>query len=402
MKIVCIGAGASGLFFSIIASRLGHEVTLLESNDKVGRKLMITGKGRCNITNNCPNNEVIEKTITNPKFLYSALSSFGPKDTIEWFSSHGCELKTERGNRVFPISDKASDIVDTLLTNAKNSGVKILYKQKVYAISKEENGFKVVSRGGDSYCDKVVIATGGKSYPLTGSTGDGYFFAKQFGHTITPLFPALCPIKIKEEVRKQMLSLTLKNVALTAKEGKFRKTIFGDMEFLPGSISGPISLSMSSLINKLGKVELRLDFKPALDEEKLKNRILREIEKRHGEDVGSMLESLLPYEIIDFFAEYSNTLIRTKLSEFTKSDRNRLIENLKRFPLTYNGLESIDKGIITSGGVNVREVDSKTMESKLTRGVYFIGEVLDVDAFTGGYNLQIALSTAYAAATHLE
>ena len=402
MKIVVIGAGASGLFYSIQASSLGHEVTLLEANEKVGRKIMITGKGRCNITNDCSPNEVIEKVIDNPKFLFSSINGFTPKDTIEWFNSHGCELKTERGNRVFPVSDKSSDIVDTLFFAAKRNGVKILFKQKVYEIKKEGEGFRVYSRGGDIYCDRLVIATGGKSYPLTGSTGDGYGFARQFAHAITPLRPALCPIKVKEEIDRDMLSFTLKNVALTAKAGKFKKTLFGDLEFLPGAITGPIAITMSSLINKMDDLELKLDFKPALDEEKLKNRILREIEKRHNEDVESLLNALLPYEIVPFFAENSNTLIHTRLGEFTKTDRNKLIESLKRFPLTYAGLESIEKGIVTAGGVSVKEVDSKTMESKLVKGLYFIGEVLDVDALTGGFNLQIALSTAFAAASHIE
>ncbi|MCR5491795.1 MAG: NAD(P)/FAD-dependent oxidoreductase [Bacilli bacterium] len=401
MKIICIGAGASGLFFSLNAANNGHEVILLESNERAGRKLAITGKGRCNITNDCPVNEVIEKVLSNPKFLYSAVAGFSPRDAIEWFNAHGCELKTERGNRVFPVSDQSSDVVNALLRECDKAGVKIIYRQKVTSIRQSEEGFKVFTKDRAYAAEKVVIATGGKSYPLTGSTGDGYAFALSFHHSIVPPVSALCPIKIKERIDPKMTTLTLKNVALTASAEKFHKTLFGDMEFLPNAITGPISLSMSSLINRKGYVELSLDFKPALDNEKLNNRILREISETPNESVMHLIRTLLPSDIIPFFVQHAGTPTAKQLNSFTKEDRAKLVRDLKAFPLTYDGLDGIEKGIVTSGGVSTKEINSKTMESKLVPGLYFIGEVIDVDAFTGGFNLQIALSTAYAAARYI-
>ena len=248
----------------------------------------------------------------------------------------------------------------------------------------------------------MVIATGGRSYPSTGSTGDGYAFAKRFGHTVIELKSALCPIRIKETIRHEMLDLTLKNVSLTCRNDSFSKTIFGDLEFLPGSITGPIVLSMSSLINRVGNVKMYLDLKPALDEEKLDKRLIREIENNPNKDVKHLLSALLPNSFIEFFAENTDTDTTAVLNSFTKEKRIKLLNDLKHFELTFMGLESIDKGIVTSGGVDVSEVDPKTMESKICEGLYFIGEVLDVDAFTGGFNLQIALSTAYSCAVNMK
>ncbi len=403
MKIICIGAGASGLFFSLNAAAYGNEVALLESNSKAGKKLAITGKGRCNITNNCSPDDVIKNVVRNPKFLYSSINNFAPSDTINWFNNHNCPLKTERGNRVFPLSDKSSDIINTLLRECKKNNVEILYNQKVTDIKKENDKFIIKTKDDEFIADKVVIATGGKSYPLTGSNGDGYKFAKKFNHTIINPLSALCPIRIKETINHDMVNLTLKNVSLTAKSASFNKNIFGDLEFLdkPNAITGPIALTLSSLINRLGDVELELDFKPALDEEKLNNRLLREISSKPNENVNYLLKTLLPYEILDFFVKNSNINTSKILNSFTKNDRNELIKNLKHFHLTYLGLDDISKGIITSGGISVNEVNQKSMESKLVKGLYFIGEVLDVDAFTGGFNLQIALATAYSCAMHI-
>ena len=401
-RIICIGAGASGLFFALNAASQENEVTLIDSNSKAGRKMYISGKGRCNITNNCDNREFINNVIRNPKFLYSAINRFSPVDTIDFFNEHGCPLKTERGNRVFPVSDRSADIIDCLYRECRRNKVDIQFDQKVTKIEKRDDEF-IVHCGNKTYiADKLVIATGGRSYPSTGSTGDGYRFAKQFGHNIIELKSALCPIRIKEIIRHEMLKLTLKNVSLTCKNKSFNETIFGDLEFLPGSITGPIALSMSSLINRIGDVEISLDLKPALDEEKLDKRLLREIETNPNKNVRYLLGTLLANGFIDFFVENTRTDTDIVLNSLTKEKRLKLLDDLKHFRLTFNGLESIDKGIVTSGGVDVSEIDPKTMGSKLCDGLYFIGEVLDVDAFTGGFNLQIALSTAYSCALSMK
>ena len=302
-KIVCIGAGASGLFFALNAADENNEVILIDSNSKAGRKMYISGKGRCNITNNCDVKEFINNVISNPKFLYSAINRFSPADTINFFNEHDCPLKTERGNRVFPVSDKSSDIIDSLVRECRRNKVNIQFDQKVTEIKKKDNKFTVVCKDKTYEADKLVVATGGRSYPSTGSTGDGYEFAKQFGHKIIEPRSALCPIKIKEVIRHNMLDLTLKNVSLTCKNDSFNKTIFGDLEFLPGSITGPIVLSMSSLINRVGDVKMYLDLKPALDEEKLDKRLLREIEINPNKDVKYLLSTLLPSGFIEFFVE---------------------------------------------------------------------------------------------------
>ena len=376
-KIICIGAGASGLFFSLNCADEDHEVLLIDSNAKVGRKMYISGKGRCNITNDCDAKTFIANVVRNPKFLYSAIYGFTPADTIAYFNSHDCPLKTERGKRVFPVSDKSADIIDCLFRECKKAGVKIRFEEKVKEIKKDGDVFAVESDG---------------------STGDGYRFAKNFGHTIIDLKSALCPMKVKEKIPASLLKLTMKNVSLTAGNERFHKTLFGDLEFLPGAITGPVVLSMSSLINRKKDVTLSLDLKPALDEEKLDKRLLREIEKEPRKDVAYLISTLLPKEFCPFFIEHAGIDETTNLSVLSKAQRLDLIKKLKAFPLTFVSLEEIDKGIVTSGGVDVNEVDPKSMESKLCKGLYFIGEVLDVDAFTGGFNLQSALSTGYACA----
>ena len=400
-RIICIGAGASGLFFALNAKNDDNEVILIDSNSKVGRKMYISGKGRCNITNNCDSRQFINNVVRNPKFLYSAINRFSPADTISFFNEHDCPLKTERGNRVFPVSDRSSDIIDCLFRECRRRKVDIRFDEKAEKIVKEENIYRVICKNNIYEADRLVIATGGKSYPSTGSTGDGYKFAREFGHKITELKSALCPIRIKEVIRHNMLDLTLRNVSLTCRSNRFDKTLFGDLEFLPGSISGPIALSMSSLINRLDEVEMYLDLKPALDEEKLDKRLLREIEKNPNRDLRYLLGTLLPSSFIEFFVENSATDTTLILNSLTKEKRLKLLNDLKHFKLTYEGLEDIEKGIVTSGGVDVGEIDPKTMESKISKGLYFIGEVLDVDAFTGGFNLQIALSTAYSCAINM-
>ncbi len=401
MRVICIGAGAAGLFFSLNASRSGVEVTILESNPKPGKKLAITGKGRCNITNNKSVNDFINHVVRNPKFLYSSLNQFTPQDTMEFFENHGCPLKVERGDRVFPVSDKSSSIIDTLVSEAKKAGVIFKYNEKVISCAKVGDEFIIKTKTGEYRADKLVIATGGKSYPLTGSLGDGYKFATSFGHKIIDLKPALCPIKIKEKIHKEMLEFTLKNVEILAESQHFKKKIFGDLEFLPNSITGPISLTLSSLINRFDEVKLTLDFKPALDNEKLSNRILREITKTPNEDARHLISTLLPKEVREFFIENTNFDLNKQLNSFSRQERLDLINKLKHFKLTFDGLEDLDKAVVTSGGVDVNELNQKALESKLVPGLYFVGEVIDVDAFTGGYSLQIALSTAFAAAKHI-
>ena len=397
-KIICIGAGASGLFFALNCADEDHEVMLIDSNSKVGRKMYISGKGRCNITNDCDVKEFISNVVRNPRFLYSAINSFKPADTIAFFNEHGCPLKTERGNRVFPVSDRAADIIDCLYNECKKRKVKFCFEEKVKTVNRNTDGFMIRTDKKEYQCDRLIIATGGKSYPLTGSTGDGYNFAKQFGHEIIELKSALCPLRIKEKINKELLDLTLKNVALTASNTHFKKTIFGDLEFLPGSITGPIALSMSSLINREQDIKLTLDLKPALDEATLDKRLLREIDKEPNKDVRYLLNTLLPKPFIPFFLNNTATDPTVVLNSFSKTMRQQLLKDLKHLPLSYAGLEDIEKGIVTSGGVDVKQIDPKTMESKLCKGLYFIGEVLDVDAFTGGFNLQIALATGYSCA----
>lgn len=401
MKIICIGAGASGLFYALWAARFGHDVLLLESNEKAGKKMYITGKGRCNVTNDSSVKEHIQNVVRNPKFLYSAFSKWNAEDTIAFFNDRGCPLKTERGNRVFPVSDKASDVINCLWSECKKAGVRIQYRERVQSAAKENGRFVVKTMHGGYESDLLVIATGGKSYPQTGSTGDGYSFAKAFGHQIVYPVASLCPILIQEKPSRDMLDLTLKNVSLTAENASFKKSLFGDLEFLPNAVSGPIALTMSSLINRVGKVALSLDFKPALDEEKLNNRILREVAGAPNKDIRFLLSTMLPMAMLDFFFAKVNFDQGQALNSLTKEQRKILVASLKRFPLTFLGLDSIEKGIVTSGGVLVDEVNAKSMESKLVPGLYFIGEVLDVDAFTGGFNMQIAFSTAYAAASAL-
>ena len=401
MRIIVIGAGASGLFYSAHAASRGHEVLVLESNEKAGKKMYITGKGRCNLTNNSSVRDCVNNVVRNPKFLYSCFSKWSPEDTINYFNEHGCPVKTERGNRVFPESDKSSDAINCLLQECKKGKVEIRYREKALQIKKQGETFFVGTQAGTLKGDVLVIATGGKSYPQTGSTGDGYAFAKGFGHQIVYPVAALCPIRIQEKPSRGMLELTLKNVELTAEKEGFKKTLFGDLEFLPNAITGPIALTMSSLINRIGKVNLRLDFKPALDEEKLDNRIIREVASTPNKDVRHLISRMLPMDMLDFFFAKCPIPEEEQLNSLTKGQRRELVNLLKQFPLTFESLDSIESGIITSGGVSVDEIDAKTMESKRVPNLYFIGEVLDVDAFTGGFNLQIAFSTAYAAADAL-
>ena len=402
MRIIVVGAGPAGLFYSINASCLGHEVVLLESNEKAGKKLFITGKGRCNVTNACEGKEFLNNVVTNAKFLFSSLSKWNSFDTIDFFNSHNCPLVIERGNRVFPKSYKAYDITDTLVRECRKNGVSIKFNTKVLEINKINNEFVVKTNFSNFTSDALVIATGGKSYSQTGSKGDGYLFAKKFNHTIIDPVPALCPIKVKENFQKEMLNFTLKNVTLKATSGKFENNEFGDLEFLSNALTGPIALTTSSLINRFDDVTLSIDFKPALSEEQLDNRLLREIKNYEKGTVLDLIKKVLPSAVIPMFLSKLDVDQDESLVYLTKENRYKIVNLIKSFPFSYAGLDNIDRAIVTSGGVDIKQINPKTMESKLVPNLYFIGEVLDIDAFTGGFNIQIALSTAYSAANALK
>lgn len=397
MKVIVIGAGAAGLMASISASENGHEVILLDSNEKCGRKLYITGKGRCNVTNNCSINDFIKNIITNPKFMYSSLNSFTPSDTIEFFESRGVNLVTERGNRVFPVSYKSTDIIDCLVKECKNNKVRIIYNSKVTNVEKKNSLFYVSTSNNVYSSDKLIIATGGASYSATGSTGDGYYFAKIFNHKVNKLYPALCPILIKNDFPKSFNQLELKNVSLTCITDKCKRTFFGEMNFIDRGISGPIVLSMSSYINKENVKELFIDFKPALTIDQLDNRLLRDFSELKNQCILNVIKGLLPSVLIPIFINKLKIDSNKKVNEITKNERLNIVNLLKKFPLVYDKLDSLDHAIVTSGGVDVNEINPRTMESKFVEGLYFVGEVLDIDCLTGGYNVQCAFSTGYLA-----
>ena len=395
-KVIVIGAGPAGIMAAITAAE-NHKVVLIDGNEKIAKKLFITGKGRCNITNCCSNDEYFLNVPTNSQFLYSCISSFTPYDTIQFFEDQGLKLKVERGNRVFPESDKSSDIIKVLQSYCLRNGVNIKLNEEVVDCYKnsQTSKFVVVTTKGKYECNKLIICTGGKSYSATGSDGFGYKVAKKFGHTIIEPVPALCPIKLKDKWVKNIEGLSLKNVKLSAfSNNKLIKSEFGEMLFTSNGISGPIVLTISSYINRLKNVSLVLDFKPALTYETLENRILREFEENNNSQINTVIWSLLPKNLVAIFLDYIKLPENTKVNSITVEQRKSIINGLKEFKLNFNGLYDIDYAIITSGGVNTKEINPKTMESKLVSNLYFAGEVIDVDALTGGFNLQIALSTA--------
>ncbi len=395
--LIVIGAGAAGCMAAGFAAENGLNVLLLDKNERVGRKVMITGKGRCNVTNNCDERDFLSNVRTNPRFLYSALYAFSPADTMEFFENLGVPLKTERGNRVFPVSDKAVDVVDALNKFLKQNNVTRECKT-VEALLIENGELKGVKTadGERIEANRVVIATGGKSYPLTGSDGSGYTLAKQAGHTIVTPQPSLIPIITKEDYPKEMQGLSLKNVTLTLKENG--KTLFGEigeMLFTHFGVSGPLVLSASCHMNidKLESYSLSIDLKPALTFEQLDERVLRDFDKYKNRDFFNSLSDLLPRKMISVIVKLSGIEGERKVHQITKQERQTLVSLIKNLPLTPKAFRPIEEAIITSGGVKVTEVDPKNMSSKILNGLYFAGEVLDVDAYTGGYNLQIAFST---------
>lgn len=396
--VIIIGGGASGMMASIFAARNGNSVLVLDHNEKLGKKLFITGKGKCNLTNNSPIENHLNNTITNSKFMYSALNSFSPQDTINFFEDNGLKLRTERGNRVFPDSDKSSDVIKTLEITMQRYGVIVSLNQEVDKIFYQSEKYTILCNNNIKYtCDSLIVATGGLSYQGTGSTGFGYKIAKQFGHNIIAPTSALCPILINEDI-SSLNGLSLRNIELSAKIGNKKFSEFGDLLFTFNSITGPTALSMSSKINKLdiNNQKIYIDFKPALSEEKLNEKFQREFVEFAKKDFKTYLSTLLPSSFILFFMKKSK-ISNKKMSEISKSERNLIITLLKKFDFTIKSLDNINVSIITSGGVDIKQINAKTCESKLQPNLYFIGEVLDVDALTGGYNLQIAWSTGYLA-----
>lgn len=404
MKIIVVGAGAAGLMAAGTAAMCENtEVMLFERNQRPARKLMITGKGRCNVTNACSNDELIEAVYENGRFLYSAFNSFTSWDTMDLFESLGVPLKIERGQRVFPTSDKAVDIVDALVKFALKKNVKLINKRVDALILDNDNVVGVKTEDKTDYrADRVIIATGGKSYPLTGSTGDGYKLAKQVGHNVITPRPSLVPFEIKEKCCAEMQGLSLKNVAIKVYDSYNRKDVysdFGEMLFTHFGISGPVVLSASSHIKDMepNRYEFIIDLKPALDEQQLDARIRRDFDEQSNKIFSNSLFKLLPSKMIPIIIERSGIPADCKVNQITKEMRVSLVKALKEFRLTVKGFRPIEEAIITSGGIKVSEINPKTMESKLVKGLYFAGEVIDVSAYTGGFNLQIAFSTGHLA-----
>lgn len=399
-KVIVIGAGAAGLMASGVAAERGKEVILIEKNDKPARKVMITGKGRCNVTNNCNLiNDLIANVPTNGRFLYSAFSRFMPSDTIDFFEDMGVSLKVERGERVFPESDKASDIVDALNSFSQDSDA-VRIKGTVKKLIIENSAVKGVILDDERKisADKVIVATGGASYPLTGSTGDGYKFAEQAGHTVTDIKPSLVPLVCHEGFCMDLQGLSLKNIEITVFDTDTYKEIyrdFGEMLFTHFGVSGPLILSASSHMKdmKERKYEIHIDLKPALTYEQLDKRIQRDFLENSNKNFINALDALLPKKLVPVIVRLSGIKPSTKVNQITKEMRSKLVNILKDMKVTVLRFRPIEEAIITSGGVSVKEIDPKTMESKLCKGLYFAGEVIDVDAYTGGFNLQIAFST---------
>jgi len=403
--LVVVGGGAAGMLAAGMVAKRGAKVLLFERNEKLGRKLFITGKGRCNLTNNCSISEVLDNIPTGNKFLYSALNGFSPADAMEMFQSLGVRLKTERGGRVFPESDKSVEIVDALRRLLKKNEV-IIKQGRVTDISvKQDNRFTVTAGEEAVSCDNVLLATGGKSYPATGSTGDGYDLAKKLGHTVTTLRGSLVPLCAEPELCSSMQGLTLKNIVLTVFESE--KKIFselGELLFTHFGLSGPLVLSASAHMRAFETKDyhVMIDLKPGLDDKKLDLRILKDFEKYKSRDFGNALGDLFAKSLIPVIIKRSGIAPDKKVHSVSREERQNLVKLIKHFRINIDGLRPVDEAIITSGGIKLSEINPKTMESKLVSGLYFAGEIIDADAYTGGFNLQIAWSTAFAAATAIK
>ncbi len=402
MRVIIIGGGASGLIACGVAAKKADKVILIEKNDRLGKKLLITGKGRCNITNSAEIEDMINQYPTNGKFLYSALYSFTNDDIINLIEDNGVKTKVERGGRVFPVSDKASDVVEALKRFAIKKNVEVISLRAQKLIIKDNRACGVVVNDKVIEADKIIVCTGGKSYPATGSTGDGYKFAKSAGHTIIEPKPSLVPIETEEDWIKSVMGLSLKNTAITVYNSKEKAVYedFGEMIFTHFGVSGPIILSASSRIKNIEKEKyyLKIDLKPALDEHKLDARILRDFEKYKKKQLINALDELLPKSLISVIIDLSGLNPHKNVCEITKAERMALLNTIKGIKLTIKGFRPINEAIITSGGVKVSEIDPSTMQSKIVKDLYFAGEVVDVDGYTGGYNLQAAFSMGYLAA----
>ncbi len=401
-RVVVIGGGPAGMMAASVAGSRGLDVTLIEKNNKLGKKLYLTGKGRCNVTNLCEVEDLIANVPVNGKFLYSAFYTFTNRDLIALLNSLGLETKVERGNRVFPASDKSSDVIKTLERYVRQNNVKVV-QAEAEGIAAEDGAVRGVRlKNGDFLpCESVIIATGGLSYPSTGSTGDGYRMARDLGHTVTPLRPSLVPLETQEEWPRDAQGLSLKNIGirLEDRQGRIVYEDFGEMIFTHYGVSGPVILSASSYIGKADPNGYRLyiDLKPALDHDKLDERIQRDFLKYSRKIFSNSLDDLLPKKLIPVIVRLSNIPPDKPVNQIKKEERQQVVMLLKQLALTIKCYRPIDEAIITSGGISVREIDPSTMESKLVKGLFFAGEVIDVDAYTGGFNLQIAFSTGYLA-----
>ena len=398
-SVIVVGGGAAGMMAAITASRSGAEVIMFEKNDRLGKKLRITGKGRCNVTNDCDKNEFLSNVASNSKFLFAAISRFSTSDTKEFFEECGVPLKTERGKRVFPVSDKAQDIVSAMSDACINAGVKIINQKVDSLIINDQKVCGVVSNGESYGANSVIVCTGGASYPRTGSTGDGYRFARAAGHKIVDIKPSLVPLVSKGRLCAHLQGLSLKNISFKVKNNENGKVVFedfGEMMFTHFGITGPVVLSASAHLSDIesGKYTACIDMKPALDNKTLDLRILSDFNECINKDFINSLDALLPQKMIDAVVGLSGIDPRKKVNSITKEERERLVSVIKNIEIPLVAFRSIDEAIITKGGVSVNEISPKTMESKLVKGLYFAGEVLDLDAYTGGFNLQIAFSTA--------
>lgn len=416
-NVIIVGCGAAGMLAGIQLAGKGHRVTIIEKNEKAGKKLFITGKGRCNLTNECDEETFLKNMVSNPKFMYSSIYGFNPEATMDFFRERGLKIKTERGNRVFPESDHSSDVIAVLIKELSRLGVIIHYNTRVDSVYKTEGGFMIYASGVKTEkgritkvldkkvyeADAVIVATGGKSYELTGSTGDGYNIAKSFDIKVVEPRPALVPIEIENSICKRLMGLSLKNVAVRFKadvKGRYKVVYedFGEMIFTHFGVSGPIILSASSRIGKhIGEdIKMYIDFKPALTNEQLDTRILKEFSEGKNKQLRNAISDMLPKSLIPELIEYAGLDQYKKVNEITREERERLLLAFKSMELQVKGLRDFNEAIITQGGVAVSEINPNNMESKKVDGLYFIGEVLDLDAVTGGFNLQIAWSTAMA------
>lgn len=406
-KVAIVGGGAAGMFAAIHAADKGHEVHLFEKNEKLGKKIYITGKGRCNITNACDVEDLFRAVLSNSKFLYSSFYSYTNQDVIDFFEREGLATKVERGNRVFPVSDRSSDVIRTLADAMKRRGVRVYLNRKVKKILQEEGVFHgILLEDGKTFAaDTCIIATGGLSYPTTGSTGDGYRWAKDLGHKVTELAPGLVPFETEESWVKELQGLSLRNVNVVIADGKKQYyEEFGELLFTHFGVSGPTVISASSMVGSMLEkkpLTLTIDLKPALSEEQLDKRILRDFEGQKNRQFKNALGGLLPSKMIPVIIELSEILPEKQVNAVSREERRQLVHLIKHLSMTLSGTRDFNEAIITRGGVSVREIDPGTMESKKIKNLYFAGEVLDLDAVTGGYNLQIAWSTGYMAAQEI-